>query len=94
MADRVGGHLVPHVEVLVDQAVVGGGLGDEVSGSDVTSVGVLVVPVEQLTVVILLGKSGEPVIEGEVNNLCVKFLSSLQSVDKKYTDSTTSISMN
>ena len=69
MTHGVGGHLVAQVPVLIDQAVVGGGLGHEVGGPDVAPVGVLVIPVEQLTVKLLLGQSSEAVIEGEVDNL-------------------------
>ena len=69
MADGVGGHLVAEVPVLVDEAVVGGGLGQEVGRPDVAPVGVLVGPVEQAAVELLLGQSSEAVIEGEVDNL-------------------------
>ena len=69
MTDRVGGDLVSEVPVLVDQAVVGGGLGQEVRGPDVAPVGVLVRPVEQAAVELLLGQGREAVIEGEVDDL-------------------------
>ena len=69
MTDGVCRHLVSHVPVLVDQAVVGGGLGQEVRGPDVAPVGVLVGPVEQAAVELLLGQGGEAVIEGEVDDL-------------------------
>ena len=69
VTDGVGGDLVSEVPVLVDQAVVGGGLGHEVRGPDVAAVGVLVVAIEELTVVVLLGQGGEPVVEGEVDDL-------------------------
>ena len=69
VADGVGGHLVAEVPVLVDEAVVGGGLGQEVGGPDVAPVGVLVGPVEEAAIELLLGESSEAVIEGEVDDL-------------------------
>jgi len=69
VSDGVSRYLVALVPVLVDQAVVSGGVGDEVGGSDGAVVGVPVGSIEQAAVELFLRQGREAVIKGEINNL-------------------------
>ena len=65
----MGSNLMTHVPIFIDKTVVCGGLSEEVSGSDGTTIGIGESSIKQSLVVLRLCQGCEPIIKGQIDNL-------------------------